>query len=109
MSKRTFFLGALLLAIAALITHSVARGLLVEYMHRKAEGISQAVKQHTTYVSDPRVLQLSRGWNVLTTIGIVLTVLSVVCTVTALVRREPGWYLILTLLLFFDLAAPMLL
>jgi len=78
-------------------------------MHRKAERISQAAKQQTRYVADPRAVQANHNWNVLTTIGIVLTAASVVCMVTALLRREPGWYLLLLLLLLFAAGAPMLL
>ena len=109
MNKRAFFLGAVLLALIALITHSVARGLLEDAMHRKAAGIAQAQKQQTAYTPDAQALQSSRRYNILTAVGVVLTALSVVCMVTAIVRHEKGWYLILILLLFFDVAAPMLL
>ena len=109
MNKRAFFLGALGLAIAAFITHCVARGFLKEAMYRKAASISQAVKQHTPYVADPLAVRTSQRWNVLTGTGVVLTVLSVIFMATAAIRHEPGWYLILLLLLVFDIVMPMLL
>lgn len=109
MNRRAFFLGALLLAIAALITHSIARGFLEESMHRKAGRSSQMVKQQAPYTGDPVAVHLSHTYNVLTTIGIALTGLSVVCMVTALVRHEPGWYLILVMLQVFGIVAAMLL
>jgi hypothetical protein len=109
MNKRAFFFGALGLAIAAFITHSVARGFLEEAMHRKAAGISQAVNQHTHYVADPVTVQASHMWNILTATGVVLTVLSVICMAAAAMRHEPGWYLILLLLLMLDIGMPMLL
>jgi hypothetical protein len=109
MSKRAFFMGALLLAITAFITHCVARSFLEEAMHRKAERISQAVNQQTPYVADPLAVQASHTWNILTVTGVVLTVLSVVCMAIACLRREPGWYLILLLILVFDIGLPMLL
>jgi hypothetical protein len=109
MNKRAFFLGALGLAIAAFITHCVARSFLEVAMHRKAASISQAVKQHTPYVADPLAVQASHMWNVLTVIGVVLTVLSVMCMATAAIRHEPGWYLILLLVLVFDIGIPMIL
>ena len=109
MNKRAFFLGALGLAIAAFITHCVARGFLEEAMHRKAASISQAVKQHAPYGADPLAVQASHMWMVLSGIGVVLTVLSVICMTTAAIRHEPGWYLILLLLLVFDIGMPMLL
>jgi hypothetical protein len=109
MSKRAFFRGAVLLAIAALITHCVARGFLEEAMHREAARISQAVKEQAPYVADPLAVQASHAWNVLTVSGVVLTVLSVACMATAAIRQEPGWHLILLLLLAFDIGLPMLL
>ena len=109
MNKRTFFIGAILLALIALITHSVARSFLEDAMHRKAAAIAAAQSQRTVYNPDIQAVQSSRVYNTLTTVGVVLTSLSVVCMVTALLRREPGWYLILILLLFCDIAVPMLL
>jgi hypothetical protein len=109
MNKRTFFWGALMLAIAAFITHCVARGFLEESMQRKAARISQAVKQQMPYVADPLATQASQVWNVLTATGVVLTVLAVICMTLAVIRQEPGWYLILLLLLVFDIGMPMLL
>jgi hypothetical protein len=109
MNKRAFFLGAVVLAVTAFITHCVARGFLEEAMHRKAARISQAVKQQTPYVADPLATQASQVWNVLTATGVALTVLSVICMATAVIRHEPGWYLILLLLLIFDIGIPMLL
>jgi len=109
MNKRAFFPVAVLLALVALITHSVARGFLEDAMHRKAARIAQAQRQQTAYTPDSQALQSSRRYDILTTVGVVLTALSVVCMVTAMVRHEKGWYLILILLLFFDVVAPMLL
>lgn len=109
MNKRAFFFGALLLAITALITHGVARGFLQESMHRKAARISEASAQHTPYVADPVATQAGHAYNVLTTMGIVLTALSVVSMATALIRRERGWYLILGMLQMFAIIAAMLL
>ena len=98
-----------MLAVIALITHSVARGFLDDAMHRKAARIEQAQKQQIAYTPDLQAVQSSRSYSVFTIVGVVLTVLSLVCMVTALVRHERGWYLILILLLFFDIMAPMLL
>jgi len=109
MSKRAFFLAAFFLVITALVTHSVARGFLQEYMHRKAARLSEASAQHTPYVADPVATQAGHAYDVLTTTGIMLTVLSVVCMVAALVRRESGWYLILAMLQLFAIVAAMLL
>lgn len=78
-------------------------------MHRKAARITQAVKEHATYVADPLAVRATQAWNLLTAIGVVLTVLSVIGMATAAIRREPGWYLILLLLLVFDIGMPMLL
>src|SRR5215469_9248998 len=107
--QHAFFSGAILLVIAALFTHSVARGFLEEAIHRRAARVTEVSKQHTAYVPDPLATQASHKWNVLTGIGIALTALSVICMVTALARHEPGWYLILLLLLFSACVLPMLL
>lgn len=109
MNTRAFFLCALLLVIAALITHAFARGFLEEYMHRKAVRITQASAQHTAYVADPLETHAGHAYSVLTTIGVALTGLSVVSMATALVRRERGWYLILGMLQIFAIWAVMLL
>ena len=109
MNKSAFFLGALVLAIAAFITHCVARGFLEEAMNRKTARISEAAKHQAPYVADPLAAQASHAWNVLTVSGVVLTVLSVFCMAAGAVRREPGWYLILLLILVFDIGLPMLL
>ena len=109
MNKRAFFLSASGLAIAAFITHGAARSFLDEAMHLKTAGLSRAAREHTTYVADPLATRASHLWNVLTVTGVVLTVLSVVCMATAAVRHEPGWYLILLLLLVFDIGLPLLL
>lgn len=109
MNKRAFFWGAFWLVIAALITHAIARSFLEEYMHRKAARLSEASAQHRPYVADPLATQASHAYGVLTTTGIVLTVLSAVCMVTALVRREPGWYLVLVMLQVFAIGAALLL
>jgi hypothetical protein len=109
MNKRVFFLSAFALAIAAFIAHFIARSFLDEAMHRKAARISEAVKQRTPYVADPLAVKASHAWSVLTVTGVVLTSLSMVCMATAAIRRERGCYLILLLLLVFDIGMPMLL
>lgn len=81
----------------------------MDAMHRKAKRLEQIQKQHIAYTPDSQALQSSRSYSVLTAVGVVLTALSLVCMVTALVRREHGWYLILFLLLVFDFVLPMLL
>lgn len=109
MNKNPLFQMAVILALIAMITHSIARGFLKDAMHHKAALMRQALKQQTAYAPDAQAFQSDRSYNVLTIVGVVLTVLSLVCMVTALARREHGWYLILILLLFGDLIAPMLL
>ena len=109
MNTRAFFLGAVLLAMIALLTHSVARGFLVDATRRKAARLEQAQKQQIAYAPDPQALQSSRNYHLLTTVGVALTALALVCMVVAWMRREPGWYLLLILLLFFDIMAAMLL
>jgi len=109
MNKRAFFFGALLLVIAALITHAIARSFLEQYMHRKAARISEASAQHAPYVADPLATQASHTYKVLTAIGIALTGLSVVSMVTAMIRHERGWYLILGMLQMAAVVAVMLL
>jgi hypothetical protein len=107
--KQTFIIGAFILALIAFITQSVARDYVEKAMHWKAERLELAQKEHIAYTPDLRGRQLSKSADVLTVIGCVITVLSFVCMITALARHESGWYLILILILFFDLTMPMLL
>lgn len=109
MNKRAFYTGAIFLVIAALFTHAVARSFLEEATHRKTVRVSEASKQRAPYVADPLAVQASHKYNLLTTVGIVLTAISVLCIVTALIRREPGWYFIWLLLLVFAVVVPMIL
>jgi len=109
MRKRTFFLGAVLLALIGFVIHITARGFLEEAMHHEVVHQHETLTQHIAYTPDSQALVLSRHYNVLTVAGIVLTALSTVCMLTALARREQGWYLILTLLLVFDVVLAMLL
>ncbi len=102
-------MGAIFLVIAALFTHAVARSFVVEATHRKAVRISEASKQRAPYVADPLATEASHKYNVLTTVGVMLTAISVLCILTALVRREPGWYFIWLLLLVFAVVVPMIL
>jgi multisubunit Na+/H+ antiporter MnhG subunit len=109
MSKRPFFLAAIMLAVTAFITHCVARDFLEQAVHRKAARLNQALKEQVPYVADPVAIQASHAWNTLTITGVVLTVLSVLCMAIANRRHEPGWYRILLLVLFCDIGMPMLL
>ena len=90
MNRRAFFLGALGFAFAACIAHCVARGFLEEAMHRKAARISQAAKEHATYIADPLAVQASHMRNLLTGTGVVLTVLSVICIPSVFLLGAPG-------------------
>jgi len=78
-------------------------------MHRKAARFAQVQKQQVAYTPDPQALQSSKNYSTLTFIGVALTVLSAVFMVTAMFRHERGWYLILILILFFDVGIAMLL
>ena len=109
MTKSTFIAAAFLLVLASLLTHCIARGFLEESMHRRAARIRQVAGSHTTYVADPLATQAAHTYKLLTTIGIVFTAMSVVCMVTARIRREPGWYLLLLLLLTISITDPTLL
>ena len=102
-------MGAVLLALIALFTHSVARDFLARGMRRNAARLEQMQKEHSAYIPDLQATLAIKNYNLLTTVGIVLTALSLVCMIAALIRHEPGWYLILILLLLFDVLAPLFL
>ncbi len=109
MSKQAFFPAAVVLAVVALVAHSVASRLTYEAMYRKAALVAVARQQHITYAPDDRQLGLNSRERVFRTVGLAASLLAVVCMVTAMRRREPGWYLFLALLVCFALAAPLLL
>jgi hypothetical protein len=107
--KRIFYFGAVALALAAFITHGVARTYLDDYMHRAAARFAEVQKLHLDYTPDPQAVQSGKIFNALTGAGIALTALSAMLMIIARFRHERGWYLILLLLLFFDVVAVMLL
>ena len=107
--KRVFFVWAVLLALIALFINGAARGFLEDSMHRGAVRARQVREQHIAYSLDPQAIQSGRIYNILTIFGLVFTAVSLVCMIAASVRREPGWYLLLMLLLSADILAPMLL
>jgi hypothetical protein len=104
-----FFLIACALAVIALFVHSISRGFMEQAMHRKAARIQEASAHQTAYTPDPAVRELDKKADILTYLGVGMTVLSVASMIAAMIRHERGLYLILLLLLMADIITPMLL
>jgi hypothetical protein len=109
MKKPTFFRILILLGVVALGLHLTARDEIMNNMNHKAEAISTAVSHHVKYEPDAESIRLSQSLDTLNNIGLVFTFLCLNCIVVALVRREPGFYSIPVLLLFFDIMTQILL
>jgi hypothetical protein len=109
MSKRTFFITSIALALIALVLHSVASDKLERGSHLKAKQLEIAVTQQTHYTADPEADRLFRSGHILSRIGMAFTISSAACVFVAIARRESGWYSVPLLLLFFDFAVQFLL
>ncbi|HTY87751.1 MAG TPA: hypothetical protein VMB80_09830 [Candidatus Acidoferrum sp.] len=109
MTKRTFFLTAIILGAVALVIHVIGYDQMAQASSRHALGIQQAYMQHTMYVPDAAVLRLRQTARDLNAVGLVFTFSCVAALAAAVIRHEPGWYSIPILLLFFDVMTQMLL
>ncbi len=109
MSKRTFFLASVLLALVAFAMHGVGRERLVASSHLKAKRIETSVTQHTNYTPDQEAVRLSASGRTLNKVGLLFTFSSLACVIVALIRREPGWYSIPMMMLLADVTVQMLL
>lgn len=109
MNKRAFFLASVVFAFVALVIHSVARDKLVAGSELKYKQLELAIKQQTHYTPNPEASRLFRTGRTLNSVGMASTILAVICVFAAIARREPGWYSVPLLLLFFDLFVLMLL
>ena len=108
-AARPFFIAALLLAIAALLTQGIGRSYMTDLMHRQAVGLEQSFKDHKPYHPDAISLQLRLRWNIFLAVGAAMTLLSVISAVIAKVRAEPGWYLMLIMVMLVSVMIPLLL
>ena len=109
MDTRLFYSAAVLLGLIALVLGLVGRDRSVQASQNKAKQIASAYEGHRPYTTDPQVTQLAHDGRLVSTVAAVLTGLGLCCMVVALVRREKGWYLILSGLLVSDVMALMLL
>jgi hypothetical protein len=109
MNTRTFFLVSVILALVALVIHSVAHDKLDAGSKLKAKQLEVAVKQQTHYTPDPEASRLFSTGRALNHVGMAFTISAAICVFVAIVRREPGWYSVPFLLLVFDLGVQMLL
>jgi hypothetical protein len=116
MKKRTFFLTSFLFGFVALILNSVGHDQLVQSSFHKAREIaayaqqkSASGQQNIHFAPSAETIRLEKTGEVLTVVGLIFTFSGVAFLVTAAIRHEPGWYLILTGLFFLDIMVVMLL
>jgi hypothetical protein len=116
MKKRAFFLVSFLLGFAALILNSVGHAQLVQSSIHKAHEIAACAQQKSvsgqrgaSYVPSAEIVNLANTGENLTAVGLIFTFSGVALLVVAAIRREQGWYLILTGLFFLDIMVVMLL
>ena len=108
MNKRAFFLTSVLLGIVALISNSIAYDQIMAAQHLTAGRLSVAAHQQVHYTPDPEAVRLSSSSRILNLAGLIFTVCCFAFFIVALVRREPGWYSIPIMLLFFDIFVQLL-
>ena len=106
--KITFYQTAVLLGIVAFFLNSMAYDHWMQASRHKAYSIEAAMKQHIMYVRDMEAVRLAHTGNVLSVVGLAVMLFGVSCMVAAIMRREKGWYLILTGLFVADVFVLML-
>ena len=108
--KSRFFAIACLLAIISLLSHFVSHEWMKHARFERALIIGVPDSNHHTYTDDDwEVRRLKLGPDFLSNGGVVLTLVAFACMLIAKTRREPGLYVILSLLLIADLITPVLL
>jgi len=109
MNTRLFYSAAVVMGLIALVFGLVGRDRSVQASQYKAKGIATAYENHTRYTPDLQAFRLAHDGRLLSTVAAVFTGLGLCSMVAALLRREKGWYLILSGLLVSDVMALMLL
>ena len=118
-----FFLLSIILALLALAHHVIAHGDMMQGEHRRAMDLEAAAKQREASLRDNQTIQpiqkfltpdpeadrLLQNSKTLNKIGLVFTISCVLSLGMALHRRERGLYLIVILLLLFDVGTMLLL
>jgi hypothetical protein len=105
-----FFAIACLLAIVALALHCVSSAWAKHARFERALLIGVPDSHHHPYTDDdPEIRALSVGPDAMKDGGLALTLLAFGFMVTAKLRRERGWYVILSMLLVADIIAPVVL
>jgi hypothetical protein len=107
--KHAFYTVAILLAVVALILNLMGRDHFMQASRHRAERVAAAQERHAKYLFDSESISLMRSGRVLTTVGVTLTAFGLGAMIVSLIRRERGWYLILTGLLLSDVVAVLLL
>jgi hypothetical protein len=116
MKKRTFYLASTLCGVIAFILNSVGHDQLVQSSIHKAHELeayaiqkSVSGQQHVPFVPSAETIRLQNAGKIFTVVGLTFTFVGVVFLVTAAIRHERGWYLILTGLFVLDILVVMLL
>jgi hypothetical protein len=116
MKKRTFFLVSFLFGFVALILNSIGHDQLVQSSFHKAHEIAAYAQQKSAsgqrgvpFVPSAETVRFANTGKVLTVVGLIFTISGVAFLVAAAIRREQGWYLILTGLFFLDIMVVLLL
>jgi hypothetical protein len=107
MPKRTFYFASLLAAFIALYLHGASYEARAQGSHTKAK--SWKLQDAEKAQMKVEVARLRRNGTTLFYLGLAFSLSSIACLITAAVRKEPGWYSIPILLLFFGLVVQLLL
>jgi hypothetical protein len=107
--KFSFYPIAVLFGIVTLFIGSESQNYQTQSERHKVYSIDAAVRHHMKYGGDAEAVALAHIGNVLSVVGLVLTLFGVGFMVIAKVRHDKGWYLILAGLFIADLLVLMLL
>jgi hypothetical protein len=113
---KTFYLASLLFGVIAFVFNLIGHDQLVQGSVQKAHEIEAYVHQKMAsghqdapFVPSAEIIRLEKTGEILTVVGLVLTLLGVGLLITAAIRHEQGWYLILMGLFLVNLMVVMLL
>ncbi len=98
-----FYRTTIALGIIAFLLNSAAYQQTLQGEVFRARRMEQAVRTHIRYVQDEETIEMILAGEILTIVGLTITLAGFACIAIAIVRREKGWYLLPLCVLFFSI------
>jgi hypothetical protein len=99
--KNPFYLAAIVLGLVAVAFVVIASSEAARVSRLEVARLAAAEREHVRAAPDPEVTRLAHMGRLHMNTGMIMTGVSAVCVLVALIRRERGWYSIPLLLVFF--------